>query len=58
MLDEESRASTPSLDEGTPADWPGFQDAPQKPVIFDLASAILQISQGVEHKYLKRPLGK
>ncbi|CAH1389908.1 unnamed protein product [Nezara viridula] len=55
--DEESRASTPSLDDAPPAVWPGFQDVPQRPVMFDMASAILQIAQGVEHKYLKRPLG-
>jgi hypothetical protein len=30
----------------------------QNPVVTNLASAILQIAQSIERKYLKKPLGK
>uniref|UniRef100_A0A069DXN6 Bromodomain adjacent to zinc finger domain protein 1A n=1 Tax=Panstrongylus megistus TaxID=65343 RepID=A0A069DXN6_9HEMI len=53
--DESSRSSTPSID-GI-LTFKGFNCGPQRPVIYDLASAILQIEQGIDQKYLKRPLG-
>uniref|UniRef100_T1I0S2 Bromodomain adjacent to zinc finger domain protein 1A n=1 Tax=Rhodnius prolixus TaxID=13249 RepID=T1I0S2_RHOPR len=52
--DESSRSSTPSIDDALT--FKGFNRVPQRPVICDLASAILQIEQGIDQKFLKRPL--
>jgi hypothetical protein len=36
----------------------GEQSSQQNPMVTNLASAILQIAQSVEKKYLQKPLGK
>ncbi|BET01786.1 ATP-dependent chromatin assembly factor large subunit [Nesidiocoris tenuis] len=58
--DEESRSSTPSQEYVATVRhrYPkGFEPVPQKPVIADLASAVVQVAQSIEHKFLKPPLG-
>ncbi|XP_014255496.1 bromodomain adjacent to zinc finger domain protein 1A isoform X2 [Cimex lectularius] len=56
--DSESRSSTPSIEVRLDSSLrKGFEMVPQRPVILDLASAILQLSQAVDIQYLKRPLG-
>jgi hypothetical protein len=36
----------------------GEPNSQQNPVVTNLASAILQVAQSVERKYLQKPLGK
>ncbi|KAF6198760.1 hypothetical protein GE061_006782, partial [Apolygus lucorum] len=56
----DSRCSTPSLEvkSSSTRSYPkGFTPVPQRPVVQDLASAIIQIEQSIDAKFLKRPLG-
>lgn len=59
--DDESRPVTPSSESSFSSKesnrYFGHENIMQRPVIRDLASAILQLEQSVEIKYLKQPLG-